>query len=66
MFLKPDVTKKAAAIMGFDLLYRPEINWATYSRLLRLSEHLMTVLQPFGARDMIDVQSFIWVALEYP
>jgi hypothetical protein len=66
MFLKPEVTKQAAAIMGVDLRYESELNWTTYERLLLLADHLMSVLHPVGARDPIDVQSFIWVALKYP
>ena len=66
MFLKPDVTKQAAAIMGVDLRYDPQVNWTTYERLLRVADHLAAVLKPLGARDAIDVQSFIWVALRYP
>jgi hypothetical protein len=62
MFLKPSVTQVAAAAIGFDLQYRPEPNWLTYKRLIQMSERLMTVLRPHGARDLIDVQSFIWVA----
>jgi hypothetical protein len=62
MFFKPSVTQVAAAAIGFDLQYRPEPNWLTYKRLIQMSERLMTVLRPHGARDLIDVQSFIWVA----
>lgn len=45
---------------------RPELHWATrptaeaYAYLLELAEHLYEHLRPLGARDMIDVQSFIW------
>lgn len=66
MFLKPEVTKEAAAIMGVELNYDSALNWTTYDRLLALTRQLTSVLAPLGARDTIDVQSFIWVALEYP
>lgn len=66
MFLKPDVTKKAAEIVGFDLQYDSALRWLTYGRLLELANALMPVLRPLGARDFIDVQSFIWVAISYP
>jgi len=61
MFLKPGVTKVAAERLAFDLLYDPTPQWRTYSRLLEMSTRLMELLRPLGARDMIDVQSFIWV-----
>ena len=61
MFLKPEVTKECAQRLVFDLDYRPEPNWPTYSRLLVMSEILLERLRNYGARDLIDVQSFIWV-----
>jgi hypothetical protein len=60
MFLKPDVTKQAAARFPFDLGYDAHPNWRTYDRLLLMSENLMKELRPLGARNWIDVQSFIW------
>jgi hypothetical protein len=63
MFLKPTVTKAAAEAMGVDLRYSPEPNWDTYKRLLDLSGELFRVLEPLGARDFIDVQSFVWRTL---
>jgi len=32
-----------------------------YEKLLKLGKQLLPELEPLGARDMIDVQSFIWV-----
>jgi hypothetical protein len=61
MFLKPDKTKACADCLRFELQYRTELNWLTYQKLLEMAELLLRRLQPFGARDMIDVQSFIWV-----
>lgn len=62
MFLKPRVTKEAAERLAFDLLYDSTPQWHTYACLLKLSSVLMEDwLRPLGARDMIDVQSFIWV-----
>ncbi len=60
MFLKPIVTKAAAQRVGIDLFYKPEINWRTYSQLLKLAATLKEKLAPHGCRDMIDAQSFIW------
>jgi hypothetical protein len=60
MFLKPEVTRKAADACGFELNYRPEPNWFTYSKLLALSQYLFESLAELKPRDMIDIQSFIW------
>jgi hypothetical protein len=60
MFLKPEVTQAAADACRFELMYRPQINSRTYSRLLEFSQHLKTQLSDLEPRDMIDVQSFIW------
>ena len=65
MFLKPRVTQTAAARLGFDLLYTSTPNWGTYSRLLDMSRLLMQSLKPLGARDFIDVQSYIWMTGTY-
>jgi hypothetical protein len=61
MFLKPTKTEEIARLLGFNLLYSPTPRWDTYERLLELSQRLFEFLQPYGAQDMIDVQSFIWV-----
>ena len=62
MFMKPDVTKNAADSLGFQLNYRPEPNWLTYSSLLRMADIYQRKLAPLKPRDLIDVQSFFWVA----
>lgn len=61
MFLKPEVTQTASDRLRFNLNYSAKINLLTYSRLLALADVLMDMLRPHGARDYIDVQSFIWV-----
>jgi hypothetical protein len=62
MFLKPVVTQEAAEFCAFDLRYKPELNWTTYTRLQVLSDHLIAELKKKGLepRDKIDLQSFIW------
>ena len=66
IFVKPAVTKSAAEVLGIDINYKPELNWLTYSQVLRLGEAIRSKLSKEGQddlvpRDMIDVQSFIWV-----
>lgn len=61
MFLKPTPACEAARLLGYDLLYSSRLRWDTYRRLLDLAAHLFRFLQPKGAQDYIDVQSFLWV-----
>lgn len=61
MFMKPTVTRAAAARCAFDLKYQADPNWATYQQLLRLTEVLFAGLDDLGPRDNIDIQSFIWL-----
>jgi Protein of unknown function (DUF3553) len=66
MFLKPVVTQEAAQVLGQEVNYRPELNWLTYRQVLALALRIRTELMKDGRtdlepRDMIDVQSFIWV-----
>ena len=66
MFLKPMQTQRIAAAFSFDLLYSAFPKWATYNRLLTLSNQLLERLRPLGARDLIDVQSFMWAVEGLP
>ena len=61
LFMKPEVTKKSAHRLAFSLNYKSTPNWLTYSCLMNLGVLLMTELADLGPRDMIDVQSFIFV-----
>lgn len=62
IFIKPEVTRNAAAICGWEISYKPELNWTTYVGVRGLFDHLRTELVKAGLapRDMIDVQSFVW------
>jgi hypothetical protein len=61
MFLKPEVTREAASSLSFDLKYTTEPNWRTYEALQRMGDVYLDLLRPMGARDFVDVQSFIYV-----
>jgi hypothetical protein len=61
MFLKPNVTRVAASIYGYDFQYTQKPVWNTYKDLLSLSACLKSELVDLQPRDMIDLQSFIWV-----
>jgi len=61
VFLKPTVTREAAATCGWDFDYRSPVQWSTYASLLRIARDLRAELADLGPRDMIDIQSYIWV-----
>jgi hypothetical protein len=58
--LKPTNTELMAARMSFDLKYDSTPNWETYDHTLRMSQQLLARLKQIGAKDMIDVQGFMW------
>jgi hypothetical protein len=55
------MTQRSAESLAYDLAYSPALTWATYQRLLDMSQLLLERLRPLGAVDFIDVQSFMWV-----
>ncbi|HEU5088414.1 MAG TPA: EVE domain-containing protein, partial [Roseiflexaceae bacterium] len=61
MFVKP------GPFRTLQIRLRPELSWTTrptaeaYQAILDMSRDLFEHLQPLGARDMIDVQSFVWI-----
>jgi hypothetical protein len=61
MFMKPNTMRGAARAYGFELEYRSGPNWRTYRRLLELAELVRVEQRDLGPRDMIDIQSFLWV-----
>lgn len=68
IFLKPIVTKKAALKYGFEFNYLSKPNWDTYQSLLEFAELIRKDAKNLHPKDMIDIQSFIWVmgSEEYP
>lgn len=60
-FVKPTLVQAAAAGMGIGLNYEAKPNWLTYSQAMALYEELWRRLEPLGARDWVDVQTFLWV-----
>ena len=64
LFLKPMVTRRAAHAYGFDFAYEARPSWRVYQSLLTFAAIIRRDLERkpgFQARDMIDLQSFIWV-----
>ncbi len=61
IFLKPNVTRAAAREYGFEFEYRSRPSWETYARLLEFAGRIRRDTTDLEPRDMIDIQSFIWV-----
>ena len=61
IFLKPLVTRAAAREYGYEFDYRSRPNWETYKNLLDFAENVRRDQRELKPRDMIDLQSFIWV-----
>lgn len=62
-FIKPTVIQNVAKAFCWRIAYKAEPNWRCYAAVLRLYNHLRTSIVEEGVmpRDMIDVQSFIWL-----
>ncbi|HJR26921.1 MAG TPA: hypothetical protein VJ804_15690 [Acidimicrobiales bacterium] len=61
LFVKPMTMRRAAEAYGFDLPYRSTPGWDTYAGVLELARTVRHDLADLRPRDMIDVQSFLWV-----
>jgi hypothetical protein len=61
IFLKPNVTRIAATEYGFDFAYKSRPNWDTYQSLVAFADAVRRDNRDLRPRDMIDLQSFIWV-----
>jgi len=64
LFFKPRATRKAALVYGYALAYDAQPSWALYQDLLTFAAVVRRDLDRkpgFKARDMIDLQSFMWV-----
>lgn len=59
--MKPTVVRKAAERYGFDLAYRSRPSWETYASVLEFAGRVRRDLADWRPRDMIDLQSFVWV-----
>jgi len=67
-FLKPNVTRSAFSQYGLPFAYVSRPNGTTYSELLALTRTVKRDLAAMRPRDLIDIQSFLWVqgSDEYP
>jgi hypothetical protein len=67
-FLKPNVTRLAARAYGHELAYASKPSWGIYQLLLGFAREVRRDLSDLRPKDMIDIQSFLWVqgSDEYP
>jgi hypothetical protein len=67
-FLKPTVTREAARRYGVELPYASKPTWQLYKGLLDFVARVLSDIGDLRPRDMIDMQSFLWVqgSDEYP
>jgi hypothetical protein len=65
IFYKPLTTQIAAEAYGFDLAYESRPSWPVYAQLLAFAERVRRDTRDLKPRDMIDLQSFIWVLGSY-
>ena len=61
IFLKPNVTRLAAREYEFDFVYASRPAWPVYDSLLRFAAMVRRDVADLAPRDLIDIQSFIWV-----
>jgi len=50
-----------AAAYGFHFKYSSKPNWDTYASLLNFAQRIKQDLTDLEPRDMIEIQSFIWM-----
>jgi hypothetical protein len=67
-FFKPVVTREAARRLGVDLPYASRPSWPLYRGLLAFVRKARADISDMQPRDMIDMQSYLWVqgSDEYP
>ena len=67
-FFKPTVTREAARRYGVELSYESRPDWPVYRDLLAFVRRVRADIGDMRPRDMIDMQSFLWVqgSDEYP
>jgi hypothetical protein len=67
-FFKPTVTREALRRCDLAFEYQSRPNWPVYRQLLAAVKTVRNGIVPLRPRDMIDMQSFLWVqgSDEYP
>jgi hypothetical protein len=60
-FVKPKVTRAAAGAYEHALAYASRPSWRVYAKILSFASAVPRDLRDLKPRDMIDIQSFLWV-----
>lgn len=60
-FVKPSTTGEYLKLAGYPHLYQSKPNAQVYSDIKSVAGRTMHELSEFGPRDMVDIQSFMWV-----
>jgi len=60
-FVKPNVTRLAARAYGYELAYDSRPSWDAYANIVSFATTVRRDLRSLKPRDMIDIQSFLWV-----
>ena len=69
VLIKPENLQKAAKQAWFEINYRSELKWLTYSKVMEFyNEHMRKEIADLDPKDNIDVQNFIWCTdpAQYP
>ncbi len=61
IFLKPNVTRTAARRYGYAFQYGSRPAWEVYAELLAFARVVRKDIADMQPKDMIDIQSFLWV-----
>jgi hypothetical protein len=61
VLFRSDIIRHAAARLGCDLGDDASPNWQTYNALRAFATQLLERLKPNGARDFVDVETFLYV-----
>jgi hypothetical protein len=64
MLVKPNLAKNFASHMGHHLAWEHQPNWTTYCSVLDMAAGYLVLLKPLGARDYLDVFSFMKAVCE--
>ncbi|MBA3438658.1 MAG: hypothetical protein H0T92_02150 [Pyrinomonadaceae bacterium] len=61
IYLKTNVTRAAAREYGYNFQYNSRPSWDTYASFLEFADIVHRDTRDMRSRDMIDIQSFIWM-----
>ncbi len=61
IFLKPKAMRAAARLSGRTFTYQSRPSWESYRSFLLFVRAVRRDIQDLRPRDMIDLQSFLWV-----